>query len=75
MVMFCTQIIYKYHCKITLTTNRMAKQEIYDYLREIHCCMVCCLRYFNGRSDDYVDVEKSFQLVNIKRRLAAKKDR
>lgn len=43
----------------------MTKQEIYDYLREINCCKVCCLRYFNGRADDYVDVEKSFASVSI----------
>lgn len=41
----------------------MSNQEVYDYLREIHCCQLCCLRYFNGRADDYQNVEKSLESV------------
>lgn len=43
----------------------MAKQEIYDYLREIGCCPLCCLRFFNGRADDYQNVQKSLESVSI----------
>lgn len=42
----------------------MAKQEVYDYLREIGCCSLCCLRFFNGRADDYQDVQKSLESVS-----------
>lgn len=40
-------------------------QETYDYLKSINCCNICCLRYLNGRGDDYVKIEDAFKAVSI----------
>lgn len=45
-------------------TVKMAKQDIFDYLKTIGCCDVCCLRYFNGRGDDYLNVQKALEMVS-----------
>lgn len=38
-------------------------QETYDYLKSINCCNVCCLRYLNGRGEDYVKIEDALKTV------------
>lgn len=39
--------------------------KIYNYLKTNGCCDTCCLRYCNGRGDDYNNVSKSLELVGI----------
>lgn len=41
--------------------------EIYEYLRELTLCNICCLRYFKGRYDDYLNVKQSLIEVCIKK--------
>lgn len=40
-------------------------QETYDYLKSINCCNICCLRYLNGRGDDYVKIEDALKTVSF----------
>lgn len=41
------------------------KQEIFNYLKDVGCCNVCCLRYFNGRGEEYNNTYNAFQFVGI----------
>lgn len=40
-------------------------QETYDYLKSINCCNICCLRFLNGRGEDYVKVEDALKTVSF----------
>ncbi|XP_053670288.1 putative tRNA pseudouridine synthase Pus10 [Anopheles nili] len=44
----------------------MAQQKaIYEYLRSIDCCRVCCLRFLKGTKEDFVDINAAL----VKREL------
>lgn len=38
---------------------------IYNYLRLISCCRICCLRFLNGRVNDFINVEEALAKRNI----------
>lgn len=43
----------------------MKEIEIYQYLREINCCKLCCLRYLGHRNSEmYMDIENTLVKVN-----------
>lgn len=46
--------------------SAIENQEVFNYLKTIGCCNTCCLRYFNGRGDDYLNIDKSLLSVNWK---------
>ncbi|XP_055625856.1 putative tRNA pseudouridine synthase Pus10 [Toxorhynchites rutilus septentrionalis] len=39
--------------------------EVYNYLRSVDCCRVCCLRFLNGRADDFINIEDALEKRNI----------
>ncbi|XP_065085561.1 putative tRNA pseudouridine synthase Pus10 [Ochlerotatus camptorhynchus] len=39
--------------------------EIYSYLRSVSCCRICCLRYLNGRADDFLNVDEGLKKRDI----------
>uniref|UniRef100_A0A182RMR3 tRNA pseudouridine(55) synthase n=1 Tax=Anopheles funestus TaxID=62324 RepID=A0A182RMR3_ANOFN len=33
------------------------QHEIYDYLRSVDCCRVCCLRFLKGTKEEFIDID------------------
>ncbi|XP_052891448.1 putative tRNA pseudouridine synthase Pus10 [Anopheles moucheti] len=33
------------------------QSEIYDYLRSVDCCRVCCLRFLKGTKEEFIDID------------------
>ncbi|XP_055595134.1 putative tRNA pseudouridine synthase Pus10 [Uranotaenia lowii] len=40
--------------------------DIYHHLRAANCCRICCLRFLNGRTDDFINVEAAL----LKRKIS-----
>jgi hypothetical protein len=43
----------------------MSDQKIFDYLKSIGVCKLCCLRYLNVKNHEYLNVDEAL----IKRKL------
>ena len=41
------------------------KLEIFNYLRSINCCKVCCLRFLEGRTDDFSNVDEALKKLKF----------
>ncbi|XP_062558792.1 putative tRNA pseudouridine synthase Pus10 [Armigeres subalbatus] len=41
------------------------ESEIYTYLRSVSCCRTCCLRFLNGRAEDFLNVEDGLRKRSI----------
>ncbi|KAL1396871.1 hypothetical protein pipiens_010197 [Culex pipiens pipiens] len=39
--------------------------ELYQYLRSVSCCQICCLRFLNGRADDFLNVDEGLKKRNL----------
>ncbi|XP_050079786.1 putative tRNA pseudouridine synthase Pus10 [Anopheles maculipalpis] len=46
------------------------QQEIYDYLRSVDCCKVCCLRFLKATKEDFMDIDAAL----LKRGLEPKSE-
>ncbi|XP_055378267.1 putative tRNA pseudouridine synthase Pus10 [Condylostylus longicornis] len=43
----------------------MTNQEIYDFLKTLNCCNICCLRYLKARGDEYEQIERTFKDLGV----------
>ncbi|EAA00441.4 AGAP012003-PA [Anopheles gambiae str. PEST] len=54
----------------------MAQQKgIYDYLRSVDCCRVCCLRFLKGTKEEFVDIDAALKKVGSGKSFPAERIR
>lgn len=43
----------------------MSNKEVYNYLKGIDCCNICCLRFLDGRKEDFTNPEPAIATVSF----------
>lgn len=59
------KLIFIFCLSIYIEIDNMDKLALFKFIKEIGGCNYCCLRYLQGKGNDYLDVKQSLKSVSV----------